>query len=156
MQLSLHTDYALRLLMLLAAEPDRLHTIEEVARRYRISRTHLMKIAMVLVEQGWVHSVRGRGGGLRLARPSAQITVGAVVRQTEERLLPLDCLGPTPSGCVVASGCRLKRVFGEAIGAFMAVLDGCTLEQVAGTPEMANRLLHLLSVSAAADGPPSR
>lgn len=156
MQLSLHTDYALRLLMLLAAEPDRLHTIEEVARRYRISRTHLMKIAMVLVERGWVHSVRGRGGGLRLARPAAQISIGAVVRHTEERLLPLDCLGPTPSGCVVANGCRLKRVFGEAINAFMAVLDACTLEQVAGAPEVAHRLIHLLSVAASADEQPAR
>ena len=68
MHLTRHTDYALRLLMLLALEPDELHTIEEVARRYGISRNHLRKIAQTLAQAGFVESLRGRGGGLRLGR----------------------------------------------------------------------------------------
>src|SRR6185503_19818734 len=80
MRLTRHTDYALRLLMLLALEPDRVHTIEEVARRYRISRNHLMKITQTLAQAGFVDSLRGRGGGLRLGGSVESINLGAVVR----------------------------------------------------------------------------
>src|SRR6185369_5566244 len=66
MRLTLHSDYALRLMMLLAMEPDQRHTIEEVARRYGISRNHLMKVAQTLVQAGFIGGLRGRGGGLRL------------------------------------------------------------------------------------------
>ena len=73
MRLTLHTDYALRLMMLLAMEPDHRHTIEEVARRYGISRNHLMKVAQTLVQAGFIGGLRGRGGGLRLELPAGAI-----------------------------------------------------------------------------------
>ena len=82
MYLTNHTDYALRLLMLLAIEPDKLHTIEETALRYGISRNHLMKIAQTLVQADFIESLRGRGGGLRLARAAESINLGAIVRAT--------------------------------------------------------------------------
>ena len=78
MRLTLHTDYALRLMMLLAMEPDHRHTIEEVARRYGISRNHLMKVAQTLVQAGFIGALRGRGGGLRLELPAGAINLGAV------------------------------------------------------------------------------
>ncbi len=84
MRLTLHTDYALRLLTLLAMEQDGLHTIEEVARRYGISRNHLMKVTQTLAQFGYLESVRGRGGGIRLGRPAEEINLGAVVRATED------------------------------------------------------------------------
>ena len=83
MRLTLHTDYALRLLMLLAIEPENRHTIEEVAQRYDISRNHLMKVTQTLSQAGFLESLRGRGGGLRLSRFPASINLGAVVRATE-------------------------------------------------------------------------
>ena len=81
MRLTLHTDYALRLLMLLALEPDGVHTIEEAARRYRISRNHLMKVAQTLTQAGFVDAQRGRGGGLRMACEPAAINLGAAYRR---------------------------------------------------------------------------
>ena len=78
MRLTLHTDLALRLLMLLAIEPDQLHTIEEAARRYGVSRNHLMKVTQTLAQAGFIESTRGRNGGLRLARPAASVSLGAV------------------------------------------------------------------------------
>jgi len=86
MRLTRHTDYALRLLMLLAMEPEAKHTIGEAARRYHISRNHMMKVAQTLVQAGFVGGLRGRRGGLRLERQAEAINLGAVVRATEESL----------------------------------------------------------------------
>jgi len=83
-RLTLHTDYALRMLMFLALAPERAHTIEDIATRYGISRNHLMKVAQTLVQAGFVESLRGRGGGLRLAREPNSIRLGAIVRATED------------------------------------------------------------------------
>src|SRR6185312_2911579 len=101
MHLTFHTDYALRLLMLLALEPDGLHTIEEAARRYSISRNHLMKVAQTLTRAGFVESLRGRGGGLKLARPAETINLGAVVRATEDGFALVECFDPAVNDCVV-------------------------------------------------------
>ena len=91
MRLTMHTDFALRLLMLLALEPDTLHTIEEVANRYHISKNHLMKVVQDLGKAGFVRTVRGRNGGIALARPAREIIVGHVVRQTEDGFQLVDC-----------------------------------------------------------------
>ena len=122
MRLTLHTDYALRVMIFLTQHPDRLCSISEMARAYGISQNHLMKVAHALVKAEFVASVRGRNGGLRLARPAQQISVGAVVRQMEDGFDLVDC-----SVCVVAHGCGLRGLLGKATGAFLAVLDSCTL-----------------------------
>lgn len=127
MRLTLHTDYALRLLMLLAMEPDGLHTVEEVARRYGISHNHLTKVAQTLVRAGAVDSLRGRGGGLRLARPPEQIGLGEVVRATEDGFALVECFAPQRNSCVVSPACSLRGPLQEALGAFLAVLDRYTL-----------------------------
>ena len=122
MKLTLYTDYAMRVLLYLAARPDRLCSIAEIARAYGISQNHLMKVVNDLAKVGYVASLRGRSGGIRLGLPADRINVGAVVRHTEEGFELADC-----GGCVIAPACGLTGVLAEALGAFMAVLDTYTL-----------------------------
>ena len=122
MKLTRYTDYALRVLMHLAARPERLSSIAEIARIYRISQNHLMKVVHDLGKAGYVSAVRGRSGGLRLGRPAEEINIGEVVRHTEDGFDLVDC-----GSCVIAPACGLTGVLGEALRAFMAVLDGYTL-----------------------------
>ncbi|WP_372800123.1 RrF2 family transcriptional regulator [Paracoccus seriniphilus] len=118
MKLSRYTDYALRVLIQLATQPDRLISISQIAATYDISHNHLMKIVQDLGRAGFVETQRGRNGGLRLGRPADQITIGAVVRHTETQTAIVDC-----STCLIAQGCGLPRMFSEAQQAFLAVLD---------------------------------
>jgi len=145
MRLTLHTDYALRLLMLLALEPDGVHTIEEVARRYAISRNHLMKVARTLTQAGFVDGQRGRGGGLRLAREAAAVNLGAVVRATEDGFTLVECFAPASNTCVLAPSCGLSGPLAQALAAFMAVLDGYSLADLAGGGARGGRMRRLLA-----------
>lgn len=121
-KLKSYTDYALRVLMHLAARPDRLASIGEIARTYRISHNHLMKVVHDLRKEGFLDAVRGRSGGIRLARPAAEISVGDVVRHTEGTFDLVDC-----ESCVIARACSLTGALHDARRAFMAVLDGYSL-----------------------------
>lgn len=144
MQLTLHTDYALRLLMLLAIEPDKLHTIEETALRYDISRNHLMKITQTLVQGGFIESLRGRGGGLRLARAAESINLGAIVRATEDNFALVECFDREQNTCVIASACGLRGPLEEALQAFLAVLNRYSLGDLVKSPRTLRRMRHLL------------
>lgn len=124
MRLTRHTDYALRVLIYAGARDYRLVTITEVADAYRISRNHLVKVVNTLGRQGYLETLRGKGGGIRLSRPSAAISVGHVVRTMEERLDIVDCTG---SECPIRVPCRLRSALDQARDAFMGVLDGYTL-----------------------------
>jgi Rrf2 family nitric oxide-sensitive transcriptional repressor len=121
-RLKSYTDYALRVLMHLAARPDRLASIGEIARTYRISHNHLMKVVHDLRKEGFLDAVRGRSGGIRLARPATEISVGDVVRHTEGGFDLVDC-----ESCVIARACSLTAALHEARRAFMTVLDGYSL-----------------------------
>jgi len=145
MRLTRHTDYALRLLMLLAAEPDAVHTIEDAARRYNVSRNHLMKVARTLIAAGFVDGARGRGGGLRLVRPAAAINVGAVVRATEESLDLVECFDRGGNTCVLAPACGLRSPLQEALSAFLAVLDRYSLADLLKRPAAAKQMRRLLA-----------
>ena len=134
MRLSVHTDYALRMLMLLALEPTERFTIAEVASRYGISRDHLMKVALTLTRAGFLDSVRGRGGGLSLSRAPAKITVGQVVRATESDLALVECFDPERNQCVIAPACGLRHALGRAQQAFLDSLDSVTLADLLGPP----------------------
>lgn len=125
MRLKSYTDYALRVLMHLAARPDRLASIAEIARTYRISHNHLMKVVHDLRKAGFLGAVRGRAGGIRLARPATEISVGEVVRHTEAGFDLVDC-----GSCVIAPACALTAALHEARSAFMAVLDGYSLDDL--------------------------
>jgi Rrf2 family transcriptional regulator, nitric oxide-sensitive transcriptional repressor len=144
MRLTMHTDYALRLLMLLAVEPKQILTIEEIARHYGISRNHLMKVALRLTQAGFVLSLRGRKGGLQLARPADTINLGAVVRSTEDSFTLVECFDAKRNGCVIAPGCGLKGPLHEALLAFMATLDRYTLTDLIKSPRASRGLRQLL------------
>lgn len=145
MRLTFHTDYALRLLMLLALEPDGRHTIGAVARRYDISRNHLVKVAQTLAKSGFIESLRGRGGGLRLVRTPAEINLGMVVRATEDSFTLVECFDRTHSRCVVAQACGLRGPLEEALDAFLAVLDRHSLRDLVENPATSRRMRHLLA-----------
>lgn len=127
MRLTMHTDYALRVLMALAVSGERLTTIEDLAKRHRVSRNHLMKVAQSLVTLGLVNGVRGRNGGLSLAQPAATIRMGSVVRALESDQQLVACLGDEAASCVFSGACRLTGMFGKALEAFFRELDTLTL-----------------------------
>ncbi len=125
MRLTRYTDYAMRVLLHLAARPDELFPIAAIARGHRISQNHLMKVVNDLVNAGYLESVRGRFGGVRLGRPAREINVGEVVRHTEGGFDLADC-----DECRIAAACGLTAALNEALAAFMAALDRYTLEDL--------------------------
>ncbi len=129
MRLTSFSDYTLRTLMYLALHPDRFVTIAEVAAAYRISSNHLMKVAQHLAGEGHVITLRGQHGGLRLARPAAEIHIGNIIRATEPDL----ALAPCPD-CVIRPACVLEGLFDRALAAFMTVLDSQTIEDLIASP----------------------
>lgn len=141
MRLTAFTDYSLRVLIYLAARPAQRATIAEIATAYDIKQNHLTKVAHFLARQGWLATVRGRGGGLQLARPAQDIPVGAVVRQTEGADLPAECFDEAGNTCPITRVCALKHVLHEASGAFHAVLDGYTLADLVRRPRALGGLL---------------
>ncbi len=126
MRLTHMTDYALRLLMYLAQQPDRLCTIAEVAGAHGLSEAHLMKITHQLGLAGWISTVRGKGGGMRLAAPPAQINLGAVVRSMESDFQLVECFG-REDHCTLSGQCRLTGILQGALHGFMQHLDRYTL-----------------------------
>lgn len=127
MQLTLYSDYSLRVLIYLALEPEQRVTIEEIARSYEISKAHLTKVVHQLGLRGYVETLRGQGGGLRLAMRPEEIGVGELVRATEENLTLVECFDPASSRCAIEAACGLRPVLQEALDAFLAVLDRYTL-----------------------------
>ena len=126
MRLTLHTDYSLRVLIHAGVADGKLVTINEIAKTFDISKQHLMKVVNNLSQKGYLDTVRGRGGGIRLSRPPRDIKVGEVVRATEETLGVIGCLEQR-GYCPIQRVCELRGVFNEATQAFLAVLDGYTL-----------------------------
>jgi len=127
MRLTVHTDYALRVLMYLAVHPQPMPTIGEIAASYGVSRAHLMKVAYQLGLAGYIETVRGKKGGLRLARPPGEIGIGAVVRHTEPDFTLVPCFDPECGACVLTPDCLLRGALYQARAAFLEVLDRYTL-----------------------------
>lgn len=127
MQLTRHTDIALRVLLLLADVADEALTADEVATRFQVNRHHLAKVVQALVKAGHIQAKRGVGGGLALARAPRLINLGAVVRELEPTLDLLECFDAATSTCPITDACRLQGVLGSAQKAFFAVLDRTTL-----------------------------
>lgn len=123
MRLTVYTDYSLRVLMFLAVRGEQLATIAEIAEAYAISKNHLMKVAHQLGLAGYVETVRGKGGGLRLARRPQDIVLGEVVRRTEPDMTLVPCFNPDDRSCAIFPGCVLRGVLGDARDAFLTVLD---------------------------------
>jgi Rrf2 family nitric oxide-sensitive transcriptional repressor len=142
--LTVYTDFALRLLMYLAVKEEGLATISEVARSYGISKNHLMKVAHELGVGGYIETVRGRSGGLRLARPVESIRLGDVVRATEPDMALVACSKPIDGPCAIKSCCVLRVALEEAATAFLEVLDGYSLADLV---KPRTRLRGLLSIA---------
>jgi len=134
MRLTHYTDFSLRVLTYLGLRPDRLVTINEIAGAYGISRNHLMKVVQHLGQIGVIETVRGRSGGIRLARSPDLIGIGDVVRRMEDDFQIVACFGEGDGGCVIAPACRLAGVLDRALKAFLEVLDGYTLADLLTTP----------------------
>lgn len=134
MRLTYHSDYALRLLMMLAVEDDRLHTIEEISNRYNLSRNHMMKVSHTLVGGGFLTSVRGRNGGLKLARPPEEINLGKVIRVTEDNFDLVECFDEKRNKCVISENCGLRGPLEHALKAFIVTLDLYTIRDLVMTP----------------------
>jgi len=130
MKLTAFTDYSLRVLIYLAAQPERRATVAEISTAFGIKANHLTKVVHHLGRCGWVETARGKGGGLLLAKPADAICIGKVVRDTEGAAQPAECFSEEPSDCAIAGSCRLKGVLAEAVQAFYAVLDRYTLADI--------------------------
>lgn len=129
MQLTRYTDYALRVLLHVGARDEgSLSSIAEIADGYGISKNHLMKVVQGLGQAGYLTTVRGRNGGLKLGRAAGEIRIGEVVRHAEPGFDLVDC-----SNCIIAPACTLPRILNEATRAFLAVLDSYTLADILGS-----------------------
>lgn len=133
MHITQHTDYALRVLIHVGSNTGRRVTIAEIAERFDISRSHLMKVVNQLVREGYLDGQRGKGGGLSLALAPGQIPVGEVVRRMEPGMALVECFG-TGGRCVLTPACKLKRALSSALEAFLEVLDGYTLADLLDNP----------------------
>jgi Rrf2 family nitric oxide-sensitive transcriptional repressor len=130
LRLTVYTDYSLRLLMYLACKEDGLATIAEVAESYGISKNHLTKVAHQLGVAGYVATVRGRSGGLRLSKPKETIGLGEIVRHTEPDMALVPCFEPVDAACAIRRCCVLRRALEKARFAFLEVLDRYTLNDL--------------------------
>jgi Rrf2 family nitric oxide-sensitive transcriptional repressor len=127
MQLTLHTDYALRVLIYLAQKGDDLATISEIADFYKISRNHLVKVVHHLAQEKFIHTTRGKHGGMRLARDPNLISIGEVVRRMEPNFDIVECFSNSNQPCTVTPICTLKEVLHRASNEFLALLDQYTV-----------------------------
>ena len=146
MRLTRYTDYAMRVLIHLAVHDGELVSIAEIARAYDISHANLMKVVQDLGSAGYVETVRGRNGGVRLAKPANAINLGALVRHTETGFELADC-----GQCLIAPACGLTGVFAEATRAFLAVFDKYTLADLIGRRSALRELFAFTPPPSAAD-----
>ncbi|MEO1269091.1 MAG: Rrf2 family transcriptional regulator [Myxococcota bacterium] len=143
MQLTQHTDFALRTLLYLALHDERPVSVREVAEAYGISRHHLTKVARTLSQHGYIKTIRGHTGGMRLDRPANDINIGAMVRAMEPHFGLVACFpGNTTGHCCIAPACGLTSILHQAMNEFFAVLDRYTLADCMTKPSYLRALLH--------------
>ena len=130
MHLTQYTTFALRTLQYVALRDPAIVTVEEVSRAHRISKAHLVKVSHELGQRGYIQTIRGRNGGMRLARPADQITVGEVVRWTEAPLELVECFNSDTNTCPLLGACHLSRGIQRALRAFLSVLDDMTIADI--------------------------
>jgi Rrf2 family nitric oxide-sensitive transcriptional repressor len=152
-QLTLHADYSLRVLVYLAERPNHLASTQEISEAYGISRHHLVRVMHTLAAGGFVRVMTGRKGGVALAQPAAAISIGQVIRSAEPSFRIVECFDPTTNQCPIAPVCRLRGMLHEALAAFLAVLDGHTLADVVQMPKARRLSLFFLTSANAARQP---
>jgi Rrf2 family nitric oxide-sensitive transcriptional repressor len=144
MQLTLYTDYSLRVLAYLAIKEGALVTISEIAEFYGISRNHLVKVVHNLGNKGFITTVRGKNGGMRLADKASNIGIGDVVRTTEPNFDIVECFDEVKNTCSVEPACALKAVLEEANRQFLAVLDQFSVADIMKKDQQSQQLVHEL------------
>ena len=140
MRLTMQTDYALRMLIQLGVHNDRLVTVNETARAYQVSKNHMMKVAYRLCQEGFVKTVRGNGGGLRLAMRPSEINIGEVVRRIENDFSLVGCFEPRCEDCRISSACLLRSALRNALKAFHETLGEYTLQDLLVTRPLLEEL----------------
>jgi len=140
MRLKIFTDYSLRMLIFLASKPDRRGTIAEIAVAFDISESHLTKVSHELGKVGILANIRGKGGGLKLAKEPREINVGLIVRITEGQARAAECF-ETDGACRLFPVCGLRPLLDDAVAAFYAVLDRHTLEDITGNRRAISEML---------------
>lgn len=144
MQITRHTDYALRTLMFVAAlPPETLGSVADIAKRFNISHNHLVKVVKNLAHKGYLFTRRGRGGGISLKMAASEIRVGQVIRDMENSLKPIQC---QELECPMASDCKLQSALNEAVAAYLAVLDTYTLADVLADNGTVQNLIQVLQI----------
>ncbi len=156
MRLTTYTDYSLRVLMFLVLRGEELVTIAEIAKTYGISKNHLMKVVYQLGLAGYVETVRGKGGGMRLARRPQDIVLGEVVRRTEPDMALVPCFAPDDTSCTIFPSCALRGVLAGARDAFLSVLDRHTLADLVRTRAPLQKLLSFKANGMTATQRPAR
>ena len=145
MHITRYTDYSLRVLIYLALQQERLVTIQQIADSYDISKNHLMKVVHQLTLKGYIESVRGKNGGLRLHRRPEDINIGVLVRETEQDMNLVECFS-SDNQCCITPVCGLKNILAEALRAFLNILDQYTLADIL-TERQKPQLLRLLQIA---------
>ncbi|AZR40624.1 MULTISPECIES: RrF2 family transcriptional regulator [Marinobacter] len=145
MHITRYTDYSLRVLIYLALQQERLVTIQQIADSYDISKNHLMKVVHQLTLKGYIESVRGKNGGLRLHRRPEDINIGVLVRETEQDMNLVECFS-SDNQCCITPVCGLKNILAEALRAFLNTLDQYTLADIL-TERQKPQLLRLLQIA---------
>lgn len=142
MRLKKYTDYALRVLIFTASKNDgTLANKKEISEVFNISENHLGKIIHELNKLGLIETIRGRSGGIRLAKPASEINVGHVVRAMEDDFHLLECFDRKTNYCVITPACKLKHVLNDALMAFLEVVDQYTLEDLLTNQEELQELM---------------
>jgi len=152
MRLTNMSDYAVRLLIYLGSHRDRLCTIAEIAQVYSISEPHLMKITHRLAQRGWIRTVRGKNGGMELAHEPGDIRLGALIRDMENDLALVECMG-ADNHCILSGHCGLTPILAGAMRAFMDHLDAHTLADV--IPPLPSDTIRMRQPRVAAGGSPT-
>ncbi|WP_191562530.1 RrF2 family transcriptional regulator [Metabacillus idriensis] len=143
MRLTNYTDYSLRVLIYLASkEKKELSNIKEIADAYQISKNHLMKVTYELGKLNVIETIRGRNGGIRLAKDPADINIGYIVRKTEDDFNLVECFDPERNTCPISPVCTLRGVLSKALQAYFEVLDGFTLADLVKNKPLLVQLLN--------------
>ncbi len=146
MRLTDYTDYSLRALIYVAAHPGEIVTIQHIADAYGIPRNHLIKIVQKLGQAGFLHTTRGRAGGLRLGRAAEEINIGAVVRTTENDFALVECFHDDDH-CIITSDCKLKNLLNRALQSWFEVLDAVTLKDLVDQPALSRTFSQALALA---------
>ncbi len=142
MKLTDYTDYSLRVLIYVAVHPDESVTIQQISDAFGISRNHLVKVVQNLGQKGYLQTMRGRSGGIRLGRPPGAINLGELVRATEPDFGQVECFR-AGNRCVITDACGLRGILRQALQAYFDVLDGYSLQNLVNDPDEINHSLSL-------------